>query len=201
MNTRKLPVNLENPIDNVFINFADKSSTMFKKVNLTPNFLTTISLFFGLLSVYLFYIDNYVLSALFFGIAYYFDCADGFYARKYNMVTKFGDYYDHIADLLKVILLIIVMYYKSSEKLIKIFPIILIALIFSLVHLGCQEIYYNINYKNGIGNDSLSSLKRLCPCNSKKINIIRKTIEYTRYFGSGTLTIVLIFFILMWNCI
>ena len=33
-------------------------------------------------------------------LGYYFDCIDGPMARKYNMVTVFGDYYDHGTDII-----------------------------------------------------------------------------------------------------
>ena len=29
------------------------------------------------------------------------DCLDGFYARKYNMTSQFGDYLDHLSDVFK----------------------------------------------------------------------------------------------------
>ena len=34
-------------------------------------------------------------------VGYFFDCMDGHFARKYNMVTEFGDMYDYITDLSK----------------------------------------------------------------------------------------------------
>ena len=43
---------------------------------------------------------NYIISAILYLTRYIFDCIDGFYARKYNMTTVFGDWYDHISDIL-----------------------------------------------------------------------------------------------------
>ena len=33
-------------------------------------------------------------------MSYFFDCADGLYARTYNMTTQFGDIYDHSTDVI-----------------------------------------------------------------------------------------------------
>ena len=49
---RKIDSNLENPIDNILIDICDFILPTLKVLNFTPNMLTTISLIFGLLSVY-----------------------------------------------------------------------------------------------------------------------------------------------------
>jgi len=43
--------------------------------------------------------NQFALSAFSYLISYMFDCWDGYYARKYNMESKFGDYYDHVSDM------------------------------------------------------------------------------------------------------
>ena len=106
MSGRKIEEKYENPFDNIIIDFAEKINPIFKKFNFTPNMLTTLSLIFGILSPYFIYIKYYNLAAFFYLLSYMFDCFDGNYARKYNMVTDFGDLYDHIGDLFKYILFI-----------------------------------------------------------------------------------------------
>ena len=49
---RKVPENLENPVDNLIYRDMDKVSNFFKENNFTPNMLTSVSAFFGLLSIY-----------------------------------------------------------------------------------------------------------------------------------------------------
>ena len=49
---RKVPENLENPIDNMIYKDMENVGKFFKENNFTPNMLTTISAFFGLLSIY-----------------------------------------------------------------------------------------------------------------------------------------------------
>jgi len=39
---RKIPRELENPIDNIIINIAEPVCKMFKKLNFTPNGITTL---------------------------------------------------------------------------------------------------------------------------------------------------------------
>ena len=119
---RKIPENLENPIDNLIYKDIDKVSSIFKKYNFTPNMLTTISAFFGFLSIYAICKDKFLSGGILYFISYYFDCLDGYYARKYDMVTKFGDYYDHISDTVKIITIICTLYYIDSGKLLFVMP-------------------------------------------------------------------------------
>ena len=113
---RKIERQIENPPDNFFIDLADISSDFYRDMGLTPNMLTTVSLFFGALSCYLLYHGYNLLAMITWFIAYYYDCADGFFARKYNMVTKLGDLYDHVSDVSKVIGIFLIMYYINKDK-------------------------------------------------------------------------------------
>ena len=97
---RKIESNLENPIDNILIDICDFILPTLKVLNFTPNILTTISLIFGLLSVYCLFREDKKCFAIFYLVSYFFDCVDGMMARKYNMVSRFGDIYDHTKDCL-----------------------------------------------------------------------------------------------------
>jgi phosphatidylglycerophosphate synthase len=110
-----------------------------------------------------------------FLVAYFFDCADGNFARHFNMVSSYGDYYDHISDFIKSIVLFTVLFYHPIDiKTKAIFFVILGVLIFTMtVHLGCQEKMFNPD-----GSDSLAYTKHFCP---RKENIV-----LTRYVGVGT---------------
>lgn len=57
---RKIPEEAENPIDNVLISFSDYLCPFFKKMNFIPNGITTLSLFFGLLSIYYLYYGKFI---------------------------------------------------------------------------------------------------------------------------------------------
>jgi phosphatidylglycerophosphate synthase len=181
----KLPNNLNNPWDNVMMSLCDKLCPLFKSLNFTPNMLTTLSLITGLGSVYFFNIKNYNLSSLLFIVSYFFDCIDGYYARKYNMVSKFGDYYDHTKDVIvtSLIIFIIVKKYWNIDGWQKFLPFVLIIFVpFILAQVGCVELLRSKNKKST--SDSLSITQKLCPARKKKeiINIMK----YTKFGTSGS---------------
>ena len=119
---RKLNGNDENPIDNVLIDISDYLCPFFKSLNFTPNGITTLSLIFGLLSVYFLYKGKLYLFALTYFVSYYFDVLDGHYARKYNMTSDIGCLYDHIKDVSVILLIMVVLCYNNwnnKKNLIK----------------------------------------------------------------------------------
>lgn len=174
MDGRKIPNTMENPIDNILINISNYLNPYLKKLNFTPNIITTISLVVTLIGIYYIYKGKYKIGSILYFIGYFFDCMDGNYARMYNMVTSFGDLYDHISDTIKYVILLIVIFnlknIKKKTKLISL-SIIIISIFISFVHFGCQQ----DNYKD---NSILDRLKVLCPN--------RRAIHYTRYLGCGT---------------
>jgi phosphatidylglycerophosphate synthase len=95
---RKIPCDLENPIDNVLYDLSDWMCPFFYKTGHTPNMITTYSLITGVLSCYFLWKGHILLFGIFYAISFFFDCMDGHFARKYNMTSKFGDMYDHIKD-------------------------------------------------------------------------------------------------------
>lgn len=189
MDGKKIPSKYENPIDNLLI-YISKYVSIFLYNNttfITPNILTTLSLIIGLYSIFLIYFKYYKLGAIIYIISYFFDCLDGHYARKYNMVTEFGDYYDHISDVIKWLLklsVILILNIKVKTKIIIISTILFLTFL-STVHLCYQEL--NSTEKNFTVLKYTSKL-----CNNPKY------IKYSKYFGVGTYVIIsslLIFFI------
>lgn len=179
---RKIPKEIENPIDNIIIDIAEHFCPSFKSLKFTPNDITTLSLITGLIAAYFLYKDNIPMFSVFFILSYFFDCMDGFYAREYNMVTNFGDKYDHYKDAIVNILIVVVFIYRYKSLLGSM--LIILALIPYLIQLGCQEKVYERP-----DSPSLSELKNMCP---------RKTdIRYTRYLGGGTLMIVILIIIFL----
>lgn len=194
MKDRKLPENLENPIDNKIIDYGKILYPIYKRLHFTPNTLTTISLILSLLSSYYFYNSNFVTSSILFFLSYSYDVFDGNYARKYNLVTKFGDYYDHIKDLVCGIIFLIVFYNKNRLsdplKLISII-VVFIFLILSCLHLGFQEIYVTKNDSKNI-SQYLSFLKKLADR-----QFIHKNINLIKYFGMGSFNLLVSIIILL----
>lgn len=182
---RKVDSSIENPIDNFMINTSEFLSPYFKSLNYTPNGITTMSLIFGIASLYHLYYHNMLLFGIFFVLAYLFDCTDGYYARKYNMVSDGGDKYDHIKDLFVVLATIYILYNRYN---ILEFPVlILIVAVFcvlSMISVGCHEKITKPENKS----DTLKVFDILTP-NRENCS---KYINYIRFFGPGTLVFVVI---------
>lgn len=191
---RKLPKEYENPIDNLIYELVEFIAPYFKKLNIIPNQITTTGNIFGVMGIYKLYKNFFFTSALYYFIRYIFDCLDGYYARKYNLVTKFGDYYDHISDVIISIIYIIFMFSKN-KILMTYFSITFIPLFLLMnLHLYYQEYYY----KNYIESETLQSIKYIIPNSVKPINQedLERKLLFSRWFGSGTITIIMILFII-----
>ena len=182
----KLPKHLDNPIDRWIIDQCEKMDPLFVKWNMTPNKLTTIGFYFGLLSVYCLHKRIKYLPGIFYFISYMFDCADGQFARRHNMVSKFGDYYDSFKDWSIALALLYILYKRKNKYLI----LIVIVGIMSLSHFGCQEIYYNSkNPDKKYYSEKNALLECLCPKNKD----VDEVMLYTKHFGIGTLTLIISF--------
>ena len=78
---RKLPSNYDDPIDSLFCDYSEKLNPYFKRINFTPNGITTLSFIFGLLAIYAYIKSNYLLCAILYLIGYFF---------KYNIQSLYG---------------------------------------------------------------------------------------------------------------
>jgi phosphatidylglycerophosphate synthase len=180
---KKLPEKYDDPIDLFYADICDIIMPYFKSAGFTPNMITTISFIFGLISCYLYYIQNYVLASISYIISYFFDVMDGIFARKYNMKSKFGSYYDLYSDFIVLFILIyLVLTNKNFIKLkyinIKILFIIFLFIysIVSLYHFTCQESYVRSTAKH---NSSEALQNRILTC------MDHKHMRITRFFGPG----------------
>jgi len=185
---RKLPSNYDDPIDSLFSDYSEKLNPYFKKMNFTPNGITTLSFIFGLLAIYAYIKSNYLLCSILYLIGYFFDCMDGNYARTYNMSSKFGDIYDHLTDVIVnlALLYLIVFNIKVSRKFKYIgISILVLFYIITLYYLACQE-----KYLSKINNSDILAL--VTPkCNNTEDLII------LRYFGCGMFNICVAIFLLL----
>jgi len=188
----KIPSTYECPFDIVLLKFIDTHLQFYRKLNLTPNMITTVGIIFGILSAYNIFKGNFKTSALLFLIAYYFDCVDGKLARKYNMTTKFGDYYDHFGDIFKIIIILFALYKVNKKKFNDIKYLIYSLFLLCMLHLGYQEVIYSSDE-----SPTLSLFKNI----AQKDNNPEDTIKLTRFFGCGTLIIVICIIILSWNTV
>jgi len=184
---RKINRSMENPIDNVLLDMCEYISPALRSVGHTPNILTTYSLIAGVLSAVALYKGLIGLFVVLYMLSYFFDCADGHYARKYDMVTRFGDFYDHIKDA-SVSILIAFIIYKRYNPFISLWMKICLVILFILmnVHMGCQQ--KNMEKTKGTDTETLDSNIILCRQSS--------WIHVTKYFGVGTYQLIVILFTL-----
>ena len=185
---RKIPCDLENPIDDLLLNISERLCPFFYKTGHTPNMITTYSLIMGVLSCYFLWKGQVVLFGICYAVSYFFDCMDGHFARKYHMETEFGDMYDHIKDISIYLILIIVIYMKCSKNIT--IPIVLLFLVFTYfmgMHMGCQQKNCTKDEENPDHSKFLNRARSLCPN--------KDAIKWTRYFGAGSYTLFLILII------
>lgn len=188
---RKLPCSYEDNVDNAIYTIVTGPTDFLYDVGFTPNGVTTLSTISGLISIYNFSHNNYYMSALFFIIFYWLDCIDGFMARRYDMVTKFGDTYDHFKDIL--IIFIILYHLITTEMSIKIKVIMLIIIFASALsmtyQMSCQETYIRTHHIFGeTMSDTLNDIN-ICPAKNKKE--AEDHLKISRYAGCGTFILII----------
>jgi hypothetical protein len=185
---RKIKPEYENKFDNILIDTSEKIAPLFKKLNFTPNDITSLSNISMCITILLLLQLKYYWACLFLILSYFFDCLDGSFARTYNQVTKFGDKYDHYSDIIKSVLFLFVLFMLNPTKFMHVIPIIIIFFILAMIHLGCQELLYNKNESN-----TLSLNKYICPVVDKKnLEKIKEKLLKTKYFGCGTYYLILV---------
>lgn len=192
---RKIIPNYDGPLDNIFIEISEMTTPYAHSAGITPNMITTLSNITCIITVLLLLNSNYYWAAFFILVSYYFDCMDGHMARKYDMVTVFGDYYDHISDLTKIVVVLATLYYIDSNKFFKVFPIIILMGVMMAVHMGCQELLYENNESY-----TLEPTKELCPVKNKTDdNMVQNVMESTKFFGCGTFYLTISLSIIYYN--
>ena len=186
---RKVPEELSNPIDNAIIKLIKPLCGPFKAIGFTANGITYISIAFKSGSAIVFakpdlvYTPEIFVPMTFF-IQYFFDCFDGYYARKYNQVTDFGDQLDHFSDVIFYSFMSYMLFQYERCNIILI-SAISGSFAATLIHVRCQEELYNkkhesktLNYGNSI---------RLCS-NNPVTN--KKFMKITRLLGTATNVVV-----------
>ena len=183
---KKLADEHECPIDLAFTNLCERLNPTFRAWGMTPNHLTTVSLALTLVGLFLYTRGYILLGVALNALGYFFDCADGNYARRYEMTTKFGDYYDHFSDMLKLVLTTVLICsipiaarHRPTANLIK--GALLLLLVLATVHMGCQE-SASARQSGGPRRDDselIGKLSAVCPWNS--------WIRVPRLFRTGTL--------------
>jgi phosphatidylglycerophosphate synthase len=184
-NGRKVDSSIENPIDNFMIETSEILSPYFKSMNYTPNGITTISFIFGIAALYHLYYHDVYKFGVYFALSHLFDCLDGYYSRKYDMVTDIGDKYDHFTDLFVAISMV---YIICSRYNVTDFPILIIVIclmtILGMMSVGCHEKITHADNKSGT--------LQIFDCISPEREACLTYTNYLKYFGAGTLVFAVI---------
>lgn len=114
------------------------------KLKITPNMVTSISIPFIIGGLYLLHKNSYwsIPCIIIYIIS---DYLDGYLARNHDMVTEFGDWYDHSRDAMFFVLFIYVVGNKiyNNKKYTKInllfIFIILVMFILASIRFACNE--------------------------------------------------------------
>lgn len=98
------------------------------RMKITPNMVTTSSLFFLAITVYFIIQKNLFFAAIFMGITSVIDALDGALAKKVGS-TRFGDFYDAFIDRWVEVITFFAISYSYPE----LYALCFLALIFSLM--------------------------------------------------------------------
>lgn len=71
---------------------------MLARTPITPNFITVLSMMFGVSAAVLFFREKPLLGAMFVFMSGFFDLLDGIVAREKERASKFGAVFDWLAD-------------------------------------------------------------------------------------------------------
>lgn len=177
---RKIPAPLENPIDNLWIDVAARAAPALRATGHTPNVLTAYALASGALSLAALWQGHVHAFGALWILRGFWDCADGYFARRYGMVTVAGDAFDHVSDFSTMLGLLYVVHakYVVPPAMWVGFALLLVA---QSVQLGCQQ-----NACGGQKGESLDALRAACPGDAVA------TLRWSRYLGHGTMQLVLV---------
>lgn len=184
----------EGPIDTFLYKICENISEFFYKTGHTPNTITTYSFILGLASAYFYYHNHLFLFAICFIVSYLFDCLDGYMARKYNMKSDFGEYYDSISDGTVIVLLLYIVYIKHYHKLNSLLLFIFATFVILLnLELSCQEKIIN----NENPTVFKKTLRELCP--ETIVSKDNSYFSYLRWFSPATFNLVFMLILINLN--
>jgi phosphatidylglycerophosphate synthase len=193
---RKIEAQYENPIDNLMIAAADKVSPIFKRLNFTPNGITMLSTITGLGALYFLYQKDTTQFSIYLLIAYFFDVMDGYYARKYGMVTVEGDRFDHYKDLITIAIAVYILYSQYNITNFPVLIVVLLSLFFlSLIYQGCQEVMVSKENKS----ETLGFAKEGASILAMDSDTCKQRMGTLRWFGSGSMILVTLVAVLYIN--
>lgn len=90
-----------------------------------PNFLTLLRLIIVPFLGYFLYFECYIPAIILFAFGGFTDILDGYIARKYNLITKWGKFFDPLADkLMQITALVLLVWHHFIPSVVLIIVII-----------------------------------------------------------------------------
>lgn len=90
-----------------------------------PNALTFLRLIIVPFLGYFFYCEKYTIAIILFAFGGFTDVLDGYIARKYNLITKWGKFFDPLADkLMQITALVFLVLHKFIPLIVLVIVII-----------------------------------------------------------------------------
>jgi phosphatidylglycerophosphate synthase len=150
----------------------------------TPNILTGLGGVASALSVYALYHRWFAPAVALIAARLYFDFADGLMARTYDMVTVFGDIFDHTSDTLWFVGVVCVFMFADYPRPLKcaVMTACFVFLVLSVVQAGCiEQEYYDTDTTQR--DTTISWLRNLCPA---------RVVAAAKYTDSGVFYVVIV---------
>ena len=116
-------------------------------VNIDPNIITFLGFIVALISGYLFFINSILIASVLVLLNGFLDILDGAIAKKFNRITKLGDFLDHSFDRLADI--VILAGITFSPLIPDWIGILVIIFVFLVSYLGTQA--QALNFKRLYG--------------------------------------------------
>jgi phosphatidylglycerophosphate synthase len=185
---RKIPIELENPVDNVCLSIVEVIHPFFYKAGFSANGLTCLSGIFQFISVACIAHGMYFTAVPLYLIGYMFDVMDGWYARYYKMTSPFGDWLDHSKDVIVHIMIFITMLLviKAPMAWRVAFAISsFVILIMTIFFISCQEAYYEKSHES----KSFQMMPTLCTTKEAKSKLY-----ILRFGGPGSMVVNIVLF-------
>lgn len=165
-----------------------KTLPFWKSLDVTPNILTTFGLISSVICLYALINRKTLLAIIMLCSRWYFDYADGLMARKYKMVTVFGDYYDHITDIIFTLglfsVILLSKYPKKSNLKFVLIGLILFFYSMFVFNYSAVELEF---FKKNKKETMLSKLRHFAPSN----------IELFKYFDNSVCYLSIIIVIIL----
>ncbi len=90
-----------------------------------PNLLTSLRLIIVPVMGYFLYMENYLPAMILFAFGGFTDILDGYIARKYNLITKWGKFFDPLADkLMQITALVFLVLHRFIPTIVLVVVII-----------------------------------------------------------------------------